>query len=28
MSQQPQGLMVHVDGYRSPKPEELAQARG
>jgi hypothetical protein len=22
------GLMVYVDGYRSPKPEELAQARG
>jgi hypothetical protein len=28
MSQAPQGIMVHVDGYRSPKPEELAQARG
>lgn len=22
------GLMVYVDGYRTPKPEELAQARG
>lgn len=28
MSQQPQGIKVYVDGYRTPKPEELAQARG
>lgn len=28
MTQAPQGIMVYVDGYRTPKPEELAQARG
>lgn len=28
LTQAPQGVMVYVDGYRYPKPEELAQVRG